>query len=72
MDSVKQQREIRNLVDRALQEVDTSLDVDEAIAMLDRQMEELEMLEARIGKAVVSIDDLRGLFAARRMRARQR
>ncbi|MCB9989315.1 MAG: hypothetical protein H6868_08310 [Rhodospirillales bacterium] len=63
--------DIRDLVDRALSDAEGEINVDETIAMFDRQMEELEELEARICKSIVVIDDLRALFAARRKPASQ-
>lgn len=73
MDTTNQHSDgIIDLVDRALREAADTIDGEHAIAMLDRNLEELELLEARIGKAVVAIDDLRGLFAARRKQVSQR
>ncbi|MCB9988308.1 MAG: hypothetical protein H6868_03115 [Rhodospirillales bacterium] len=60
--------ELHELLEQALAEAEISMDIEQAITMLDQHMEELELLEAKIGKAVVTIDDLRALLAARQKR----
>ena len=60
------QNQSDRIIDEARIQAETARDSDNTIAMLDRQLAELEALEARIGKAVVAIDDLRGMVAARK------